>query len=100
MPNLPSFYPTTGPSMDDLITILDPRDTTENRTTNPITTADHSVKSPARKDHTSLPPPPPVPTISIDNNIYPLNKPFNGGLRHLISSIDWCRNSSSFSLSS
>lgn len=61
--------------MDDLITILEP--------TNPITTADQNVKSPARKDHTSLPPPPPpVPTISINNNIYPLNKSFNGGLRH------------------
>lgn len=66
--------------MDDLITIIDPRDTTDNKTTNPITTADQNVKSPPRKDQTPLPPPPPpVPTISINNNIYPLNKPFNGG---------------------
>jgi mediator of RNA polymerase II transcription subunit 13 len=66
--------------MADLDTIMDPHETTENKNSNPTTISDHNIKSPNRKDNTSLLPPPPVPTISIYNNIYPLNKSFNGGL--------------------
>jgi hypothetical protein len=66
--------------MADLETIIDPHDTTENKNPNPTTISDHNVKSPNRKENNLLPPPPPIPTISFNNNIYPINKTLNGGL--------------------
>jgi len=73
--------------MADLETIMDPHDTTENKNSNPnpTTLSDHNIKSPNRKENTLLPPPPPIPTISINNNnIYSINKSFNGGLLDFI----------------
>lgn len=92
--NLPSvssssYYPTDGPSMADLETIMDPHETsttstsTENKNSNPTTISDQNIKSPHRKETTLLPPPPPIPTISINtttSTTYPINKSLNGGL--------------------
>lgn len=68
--------------MADLETIIDSQDTTDtnNANSHPHTISDTNVKSPSRKENI-LPPPPPIPTIYVNNgNIYPLNRSLNGGL--------------------
>jgi hypothetical protein len=70
--------------MSDLDTIMDPHDTTENKNPNPTTTSEQNVKSPHRKENIPHPPPPTIPTISINNNIYPIYKSFNGGSLNFI----------------
>jgi len=69
--------------MADLEIIMDSHDTTENKNSNSLNLSDHNVKSPNRKENILLPPPPPIPTISINNTIYPINKSLNGGLFEL-----------------
>ncbi|CAM4949581.1 unnamed protein product [Rotaria socialis] len=83
--NQSSFFITDGPSMADLETIIDSQDTTDNRNTTMHlhTTSDNNVKSPSRKENI-LPPPPPIPSIFINNsNMYHFNKSFNGVLHEM-----------------
>ncbi|CAF4766441.1 unnamed protein product, partial [Rotaria sp. Silwood1] len=81
--NHSSFFSTDGPSMADLETIIDSHDTTENKNntnTHSHHISDNNIKSPSRKENI-LPPPPPIPSIFINNgNIYPLNRSLNGVL--------------------
>ncbi|CAF2638292.1 unnamed protein product [Rotaria sp. Silwood2] len=87
--NQSSFFSTDGPSMADLETIIDSQDTTENKNTNTHThnISDNNIKSPSRKENI-LPPPPPIPSIYINNgNIYPVNRSLNGVLHEMVEQI-------------
>jgi len=70
-----SFYPTDGPSMSDLDTIIDSHESIDSIKSANLT-LEQALKSPIKKENLSLPPPPTtMPTVSI----YSLNKSLNGG---------------------